>query len=208
MEAGNMGEPLAGFWLRVAAYIIDAVVLYPATWAMGFCVGFFGTFSISSMAALAGTQVDTAKIKMLVIISAIIAGVLVACVYYTLFESSSIQATPGKVLLGLKVSDTSGRRISIPKAYKRYWGKLLSGLILGIGFMMAGWTLQKQALHDKMAETMVIRAQSVSRGQAFTTAFAGVLLLLLMQYGFSFLGGRSTPSRAHRISGSAAPLES
>src|SRR5256885_450936 len=115
---------------------------------------FFGTFSISSIAALAGAQVDAAKIKMLVIISAIIAGVLVACVYYTLFESSSIQATPGKVLLGLKVRDTSGRRISIHKANKRYWGKLLSGLILGIGFMMTGWTLRKQALHDKLADTM------------------------------------------------------
>lgn len=76
--------------------------------------------------------------------------------YFALMESSSKQATLGKMLLGIIVTDLNNNRISFGKASGRYWGKLISIIILGIGFIMAGTTSKKQALHDKMAGTLVI----------------------------------------------------
>jgi uncharacterized RDD family membrane protein YckC len=72
-------------------------------------------------------------------------------------ESSSYQGTIGKKILGIKVIDMNGNRISFVKATVRYFSKLLSALIIGIGFLMAGFTNKKQALHDLIAETLVVK---------------------------------------------------
>jgi uncharacterized RDD family membrane protein YckC len=72
-------------------------------------------------------------------------------------ESSAWQATLGKKILGLKVTDLSGNRITFARASGRFFGKILSGMILGIGFLMAGFTARKQALHDILAGCLVLR---------------------------------------------------
>jgi uncharacterized RDD family membrane protein YckC len=77
--------------------------------------------------------------------------------YFALMESSGWQATVGKKMIGLKVTTLDGQRIGFGRATGRYFGKIVSALILGIGFLMAGWTERKQALHDMMAGTLVIR---------------------------------------------------
>jgi len=76
-------------------------------------------------------------------------------------ESSSKQATFGKLILGLVVTDSAYQRISFGKASGRHFGKLLAGAILGIGFLMVGITDRKQGLHDLMAGTLVIRKASM-----------------------------------------------
>ncbi len=68
-------------------------------------------------------------------------------------ESSRLQATLGKKLLKVKVTDLDWQRIGFGRATGRYWAKLLSAIILLIGFIMAALTQQKQALHDMMAGT-------------------------------------------------------
>ena len=73
--------------------------------------------------------------------------------YYALLESSSWQATVGKKALGLEVTDLEGRRISFGRATGGFFGKIISAMILYIGFIMAGFTEKKQALHDMMAGT-------------------------------------------------------
>jgi uncharacterized RDD family membrane protein YckC len=83
--------------------------------------------------------------------------IILSWLYFTIFESSSLQATPGKMALGIIVTDLSGNRISFARANGRYWGKILSGLTLGIGYIMAGFTRKKQALHDIMAGTLVVK---------------------------------------------------
>jgi len=90
-----------------------------------------------------------------------VAGMTVAWLYFALFESSSIQGTPGKWLLGLRVSDLRNRRLSFRRANTRYWSKILSGLILGFGYVMAGFSERKQALHDQIAETQVTKSRYV-----------------------------------------------
>jgi uncharacterized RDD family membrane protein YckC len=81
----------------------------------------------------------------------------VTWLYYSLFESSALQATPGKVLCGIIVTDLSGDRVSFFRASNRFFGRILSGLILGIGFLMIAFTERHQGLHDKLAGCLVIR---------------------------------------------------
>ena len=84
-------------------------------------------------------------------------GVLIKWLYFILLESSPLKATIGKLMIGLIVCDRNGERISIGQANKRYWGKLLSTMTLYVGFMLAGWTKKKRALHDIMADTVIIK---------------------------------------------------
>ena len=75
--------------------------------------------------------------------------------YFAGFESSKLQATPGKLVVGVRVTDAAGARIGIGRALGRTLGKVLSSIILTIGFIMAAFTDRKRALHDMLAGTLV-----------------------------------------------------
>ena len=76
--------------------------------------------------------------------------------YFALFESSPRQATPGKMMLGLFVTDMHGRRITFGRAFGRTIGKILSQMFCWLGYILALFTARKQALHDLMASTLVL----------------------------------------------------
>jgi uncharacterized RDD family membrane protein YckC len=83
---------------------------------------------------------------------------VVSWLYYALSESSSWQATLGKKILNLKVTDMSGQPISFGRASGRYFAKIITGMIpLMIGYIMAGFTEKKQAIHDMIASCLVLR---------------------------------------------------
>lgn len=82
---------------------------------------------------------------------------IIGWLYFALMESSRQQATLGKQALGIIVTDLNGNRISFGKATARYFGKFISALILCIGFIMAGFTKKKQALHDILAGCLVVK---------------------------------------------------
>jgi len=83
---------------------------------------------------------------------------LIEWLYFAGFESSSWQATPGKKVLNLVVTNLTGTRISFGRATGRYFSKWVSELIpLAIGYILAGITERKQALHDMIASTLVLR---------------------------------------------------
>jgi uncharacterized RDD family membrane protein YckC len=151
----------AGFWLRFLAYVIDAIVLGIFTvpilvgaammmglgaaisslprhgdpFAEGFPAVFAGFISIFFLVALVG-----------------------GWLYHALLESSEWQATTGKKVLGLAVTDLGGARISFGQASGRHFAKLISGAIpLGIGYIIAGFTEKKQAIHDMLASCLVLR---------------------------------------------------
>jgi len=134
--------PPAGFWLRFFAIILDRIICFLGMVTV-FSIGIFIGHVFSSPAA----GIDIGFILFLTF----------PWFYFALMESSSTRATIGKMALGLQVTDLYGDRISFGRATGRYFGKIISGFILMIGFMMAGWTSQKQALHDMMAGTLVIR---------------------------------------------------
>jgi len=77
--------------------------------------------------------------------------------YFTLLESSHQRGTFGKRIMELAVTDLNGDRISFCRANGRYWGKTISVITIFIGFIMAGMTKKKQALHDKMARCLVVK---------------------------------------------------
>jgi uncharacterized RDD family membrane protein YckC len=81
---------------------------------------------------------------------------VVPWLYYTTAESSQQQATLGKRLVGLRVVSDAGTRISFARANGRYWAKSLSGLTLGIGYLVCAFTPRKQALHDLMSGCCVV----------------------------------------------------
>ena len=142
----------AGFWLRVVAYIIDAIIL-----GMAGVVAFFPLFraNIHAFTTQNPWEVYTSMSRPLFAIRLL--ALMLGWIYYASMESSSWQATLGKKILGLRVTDLAGNRISFSRASGRFFGKILSGMILGIGFLMAGFTARKQALHDILAGCLVLR---------------------------------------------------
>ena len=75
----------------------------------------------------------------------------------TLIETLTRGKTPGKMALDLKVVRPDGGPISLGRAVGRYFAKIVSGIILMIGYIMAGFDSEKRALHDMMCDTRVIK---------------------------------------------------
>ncbi len=156
-----MDQPVvtyAGFWKRFVAYIIDDLVLSAAGVLVVLIFG--GIFGLGLLSALSGEDSEAGVALIAAAASAIFVAILAIMVagwlYFALMESSVNQGTLGKMALGIKVTDLNGNRISFGKATGRYFGKIVSAMILYIGFIMAGLTEKKQALHDIMAGCLVV----------------------------------------------------
>ena len=88
----------------------------------------------------------------------ILASIAVGWLYFALMESSKNQGTLGKMALSIKVTDGEGNPISFARASGRYFGKIISSMIMMIEYILAGLTEKKQALHDILAGCLVIRS--------------------------------------------------
>lgn len=140
----------AGFWRRALALLIDTLLATLLSVVIAFPVGLVFGVAMAGRGLEAETAIFGELLGQLL-------GMLISWLYFTLCESSEWQATPGKKLLGLRVTDLDGRRIGFGRANGRYWAKILSALTLLIGYLMAGFTARKQALHDLLASTLVVR---------------------------------------------------
>ena len=130
-----------GFWKRVAAFIIDVCILIIGSLAIGFVV-FSLVMKIDDPARL---EFMTDPL-----------GLIIGWLYFAVMESSTSQGTVGKMALGIKVTDTEGNKISFLRATGRHFGKIISSIILGIGYIMIAFTQKKQGLHDMLAECLVV----------------------------------------------------
>ena len=151
----------AGFWKRLVAYIIDSIIISVASGILlipFLAVVGLGIFSMHDSNLSYDT--DTAVGLIIAMIAGylvLVAGIaIVGWLYFALMESSSPQGTLGKMALGVKVTDMAGNRISFGRATGRYFAKMISSLTLGVGYIMAGFTQQKQALHDIIAGCLVV----------------------------------------------------
>jgi uncharacterized RDD family membrane protein YckC len=88
-----------------------------------------------------------------------IASLLIGWLYFALLESSERGATVGKMAMGLRVVTDKGERLSFMNATGRYFAKIISAIILCIGFIMIGFTDKKRGLHDMIAGTLVIKVR-------------------------------------------------
>lgn len=122
----------AGFWIRFCAAVIDSLVFFPIGFVIGLVdsVGDVGGWSLVSW--------------------------IVGWLYFSLMESSGWQATLGKRLVGIRVTDLDGKRITFGRATGRYFSKILSWATLYIGYFMVAFTAKKQGLHDMLAGTLVL----------------------------------------------------
>lgn len=140
-----------GFWIRFVAAVIDGiivqVVVTPVALVVGVAAGIAG-------ATVSGTG-QGMNLTSIVILA--VFGGLASWIYEAVMESSSRQATVGKMIFGMRVTDMQGRRICFSRATARHFSKIISGMILFVGYIMAGFTAQKQALHDMIAGTLVRR---------------------------------------------------
>lgn len=124
----------SGFWRRFFAYVIDGFILsVPALIFDGVLQSIWMDYGMHT---------------------------ILSFLYYPFFESSVMSATPGKALLGMVVLTESGERISFKVAVIRFFGRYLSWLLLGLGYLMQLFTTKRQTLHDMLSETIVINRPS------------------------------------------------
>ncbi|MCF8413265.1 MAG: RDD family protein [Melioribacteraceae bacterium] len=162
----------AGFWKRFAAYLIDSfllfivkTILFVPFWI--FTAGFWinlgnwkGTEEYVSVSRNFNDPQNFTQLIVVILILIFLGTIffLIQWLYFAIMESSKHQATVGKIVLRIKVTDIFDRRISFGKASGRFFGKILSGLFLMFGFIMAAFTEKKQALHDMLASCLVVNS--------------------------------------------------
>lgn len=121
----------AGFWIRFVAALIDGIILSMASGVLLLLLG-----SDSTIANVLGFVIGIA--------------------YGVYFETGPSQATLGKQLMNIYIVDENYQKIDSGKSIGRYFAKILSALILMIGYIMAGFDSKKQSLHDKIVKTYVV----------------------------------------------------
>lgn len=159
-------EQLAGFWKRLAAFFLDGLFLYlfSLTFLQLVLAPFFpglldGLFQNGP--SLHGLVSLFALVYIIMIWSFIL--FIGVWLYYAFFESSRYQGTPGKLIVGIGVSDKEGHPVSFGRATGRFFAKYLSCMTLGIGFLMAAFTENKQGLHDLIAQTYVLNKSKLRK---------------------------------------------
>lgn len=126
----------ASFGKRLLAWLLDMLIMNFISWFVIYLFGYYFTIYFILAAQW---------------------------LYFACMESSPKQATLGKIALGIVVTDMQGNPINFARATGRFFGKIISGMILCIGYLMAAFSQNSQALHDIMAGTLVLE-------RAFTPA--------------------------------------
>lgn len=134
----------AGFWRRLAAAIVDAVLVVTAGFGIGLALGI-----TEGLTGIHGTGLGEGLEDF--------AGLLLGWLYAAGMESSPRQATLGKLALGLRVTDLEGDPVGFWRATGRHFGKILSAVLLCFGFAMVAFTERKQGLHDILSGCLVLR---------------------------------------------------
>lgn len=148
-----------GFWIRVAAYLIDQLLLSAAALPF-FFVLIFPSILRAIRAAQANQQPPGPELVLVTLGSMSLFMAIVFCgtwLYEALLTSSSWQGTVGKRILGLKVTDDFGKKLGFGRSTARFFAKILSGWVMYVGFIMVAFMERKRGLHDIICSTQVLR---------------------------------------------------
>lgn len=140
----------AGFWIRFAAYFIDGIIIGIPISLIAVALGVLPIFSTNDVNTTLYAQ-SLFILDMFFYISLLMISVL----YYAGMHASKWQGTLGKMIVGIKVTDLNGQRISFGRSLGRFFATILS-MIFFIGYIMAAFTNKKQSLHDRIAGTVVV----------------------------------------------------
>lgn len=170
----------AGFWRRWAALFLDQLILGAAFYGLAFVV-IIGAGIAGGFGWLESIDADAPPAAIIVAYFGFIALYYVgAGLYFSLMESSRHQATLGKLALGIKAVDARGQRLSFGHAAGRWFAASLSYLTLYIGFLLAAFTRRKRALHDMVADTLVVdRWAYTDRPELQRRELGGCLLAII-----------------------------
>lgn len=148
----------AGFGLRFVAFGIDMFIFIIAITILAYVLNIFGLKLVPDFAGLSIEEImnnyqnDSGRLQAY---NLTLTGLNI--LYYSYFESSIKQATPGKQLTKIQVINNEGKGLSLNEALVRNAGKMVSQIILYIGFFMCLFTKEKQCLHDLFAKSYVIK---------------------------------------------------
>ncbi|MFA5648572.1 MAG: RDD family protein [Bacteroidales bacterium] len=154
----------AGFWIRFAAYIIDSLVIRTIALIIAIPIFLIVAFTAIGMENITDPMElleENNLLKISVIVGSFtvlfLFDLVARWLYYALFESSKNGGTLGKIAVGIKVTNLNGNRISFAQATGRYFARIISNMTLLVGYIMAGFTLKKQALHDMISNCLVVK---------------------------------------------------
>ncbi len=157
----SRGFTYAGFWLRFAAWLIDSLILSTAVVVLFIPLLFLtGLTANLEVAVQSHGQLNPGVLGGLIaaILVFVVIALLTHWLYYAYLESGERQATWGKQVLGVYVTDLMGLRVSFGQASGRFFARIVTHMIpLTLGFIMAGFTERRQALHDMIASCLVLR---------------------------------------------------
>ena len=147
-----------GFWLRFLAYLIDGAVITIGAFVIAIPMVFLTGLGTLLSQIHPEEDLNDAGFWLIMGVVFLFATVslVVTWLYHALMESSEWQATVGKKALNLVVTDMAGRRVSFWRATGRHFAKIVSNMIYPFGHIMAGFTAQKQALHDMIAGCLIL----------------------------------------------------
>lgn len=137
----------AGFWIRVGATIIDSIIIGIVNFIISFSIVFIGLRSASPD--------DPSGAFMYLAISSLLN--MIIYIAYETYLTGKWGATVGKMACGLKVVTAEGEKITYLRSFARYFAKIVSSLILLIGYIIAAFDDEKRGLHDRICNTRVIR---------------------------------------------------
>ena len=146
------GGQFAGFWIRFGAYLIDSIIIGVVVVVLSAVIG--GVIGV--IAAGSHDQDEQAAMLGMMVIFIYVMEFIIIGAYFTAFTASRWQATPGKRLVGIHVVRADGQRVGAGLAFGRWLSYIISSIILYIGFIMIGFTDQKQGLHDMICGTRVV----------------------------------------------------
>lgn len=164
----------AGFWKRVAANFIDSIVIGVVGAIIGAILGGLMGLMLGMNGGLGGGGFAAIQVVTNLVSLAITA------FYYAWFHASSSQATLGKMAVGIKVVRSDGDTISFLRGIGRYFGFLLSSLLLGIGLLMAAFTERKQGLHDLLCDTLVVDKWAFTDHPEWQKPELGVVTIVIL----------------------------
>jgi uncharacterized RDD family membrane protein YckC len=177
---------LAGFWKRVAAYVIDSLVVGVAGGMIAMVLGML----LVPLSMIRGASEDFSPTVTSFVVQIFIqlVSLAIAAAYFGYFHSSRSQASLGKMAVGIKVVRTDGSRITLARGVGRYFAGILSGLTLCIGYLMAAFTERKQGLHDILCDTLVVDKWAYTEHPEWQRHELGtVALVVLIIYGLLLL---------------------
>jgi len=170
----------AGFGRRLLAYFTDFLIIFLIGMVLQTCLGknpFLVFQNVKSLEELQQLQNSTSTTLTSLI------GLIVGLAYFLIFYVNYDGATPGKRLMAIKVTRDDGSKLTYPVVFVRYLGNFVSAFLLGIGYLMIIWDKRKQALHDKIAKTLVVKTEAKPK-----TFLAIVIALIAILFFSAYMG--------------------